>query len=178
MKSKLFDDIANAIEKVLLWYLVLRAALMFFVGFVEIDGISMQPNLKDEQRVAYYHFMYEPKNSDIVLVDSTGLEELIVKRVIATAGQTIDIDFSTGTVSVDGKVLDETYINNATINNEGAFEDSEYPVTVPEGHIFIMGDNRQHSYDSRAPELGFVDKDEVIGKVLLTYKPLNEFRIF
>ena len=86
----------------------------------------------------------------------------IVKRVIATENQTVDIDFDSGSVYVDGKLLNEPYINELTFDDEGV----EFPLTVPEGSIFVMGDNRNHSNDSRDPRLGTVDTRHVIGKAV------------
>ena len=94
----------------------------------------------------------------------------IVKRVIATKGDTVDIDFSTGTVSVNGEVLEESYIAEPTTTQY----DITFPQTVPEGCIFVMGDNRNHSTDSRYGQLGMVDTRYVIGKVLMRIFPFRE----
>ena len=95
----------------------------------------------------------------------------IVKRVIATEGQTVDIDFSTGEVRVDGEVQDEPYINEPTLTN---FDDGlTYPVTVPEGCVFLMGDNRNHSSDSRYAPIGCVETDNILGKVILRIFPFS-----
>lgn len=177
-KAKLLDDILEIAESVIFWVFILRLAFMFVVGIAQVDGRSMVPTLQDEQKLIYFHLFYEPKDGDIVIIDNSGLDKVIVKRVIATEGQTLDIDFSTGEVSVDGEVLDEPYINNATINNTGAFEDEQYPITVPEGHVFVMGDNRQNSTDSRHWQVGFIDEDEIVGKVIMRYQPISEFRLF
>ena len=90
-----------------------------------------------------------------------------MKRVIATEGQTVDIDFSTGSVYVDGMLLKEDYINELTLLEEG----TEFPLTVPEGNIFVMGDNRNHSSDSRDSRLGTVDTRYVIGKAVFLAFP-------
>ena len=98
----------------------------------------------------------------MVLREESFLEEPIVKRVIATEGQTVDIDFEAGVVYVDGEALDEPYINEPTYMEEG----TEFPLTVPEGCIFVMGDNRNHSSDSRDSRLGTVDTRCVLGKAV------------
>ena len=96
----------------------------------------------------------------------------IVKRVIATGGQTVDIDFDAGEVYVDGARLDEPYTFEPTYESYGAYGVSlDYPVTVPEGSIFVMGDNRNHSADSRFAPVGCVDESCVLGKVLLIVFP-------
>ena len=103
----------------------------------------------------------------MVLRKSSFLDEPIVKRVIATEGQVVDIDFVTGSVYVDGILLKEDYINERTFTEEGM----EFPLIVPEGSIFVMGDNRNHSNDSRDSRLGTVDTRYVIGKAVLLAFP-------
>ena len=104
-----------------------------------------------------------------------GIAELIhnhqVKRVIATAGQTVDIDFNLGQVYVDGELLDEDYINDYTYREEGTV----FPLTVPEGEVFLMGDNRNHSNDSRDSSLGTVDTRLLIGKAVFLVFPGRDY---
>ena len=95
----------------------------------------------------------------------------IVKRVIATAGQTVDIDFNLGQVYVDGELLDEDYINDYTYREEGTV----FPLTVPEGEVFLMGDNRNHSNDSRDSSLGTVDTRLLIGKAVFLVFPGRDY---
>ena len=97
--------------------------------------------------------------------------EPIVKRVIATAGQTVDIDFNLGQVYVDGELLDEDYINDYTYREEGTV----FPLTVPEGEVFLMGDNRNHSNDSRDSSLGTVDTRLLIGKAVFLVFPGRDY---
>jgi len=87
-------------------------------------------------------------------------------------GETLDIDFATGTVTIDGEVLEESYINNLTVNDEGAFT---YPLTIPEGYYFVMGDNRQHSSDSRHPMVGLVSEEQIMGKAVFRFAPISNF---
>ena len=130
----------------------------------------MVPTLQNEDRllvvnsILYHDYRY---GDIVVLRKDTFLKEPIVKRVIATEGQTVDIDFSTGSVYVDGQLLDEPYINEQTYLEEG----TEFPLTVPEGSIFVMGDNRNHSSDSRDSRLGTVDTRYVIGKAVFLAFP-------
>ena len=98
-------------------------------------------------------------------------DEALVKRVIATAGQTIDIDFNRGIVYVDGVAMDEPYINALTENRD----DFQGPQTVPEGCVFVMGDNRNESTDSRHATIGMVDARLIIGKVYFTVFPFSDF---
>ena len=142
----------------------------FVIRLIGVDGHSMVPTLQDGDRLLVLNSMlyHDYRQGDIVVLrKETFLDEPIVKRVIATEGQTVDIDFSTGDVRVDGEVLEEDYINERTYLEEG----TEFPLTVPEGSIFVMGDNRNHSSDSRDSRLGTVDARYVIGKAVFLAFP-------
>ena len=142
----------------------------FAVRLIGVDGHSMVPTLQDGDRLLvltsllYDDYQY---GDIVVLRKESFLEEPIVKRVIAREGQTVDIDFVTGSVTVDGVLLNEPYINELTFTEEG----TEFPLTVPEGCIFVMGDNRNHSNDSRDSRLGTVDTRYVIGKAVFLAFP-------
>lgn len=142
----------------------------FVVRLIGVDGHSMLPTLQDGDRmlvlnsVLYHDYKY---GDVVVLRKDSFLKEPIVKRVIATAGQTVDIDFDSGTVYVDSTPLREDYINELTFLEEG----TEFPLTVPEGHIFVMGDNRNRSSDSRDSNLGTVDTRYVIGRAVAVAFP-------
>ena len=142
----------------------------FVIRLIGVDGHSMVPTLQDGDRLLVLNSMLydDYKHGDIVVLRKASfLAEPIVKRVIATEGQTVDIDFSTGSVYVDGVLLKEDYINELTFEEEG----TEFPLTVPEGSIFVMGDNRNHSIDSPASRLGTVDTRFVIGKAVFLAFP-------
>ena len=153
-------------------YSVLTVVVIFTFGvrLIGVDGRSMVPTLQDGDRllVANPMFYDDFKYGDIVvLTKESFLTEPIVKRVIAVGGQTVDIDFDSGSVYVDGKLLNEDYINELTFTTDG----TEFPVTVLEGSIFVMGDNRNHSNDSRDVRLGTVDTRHVIGKAMVLVFP-------
>ena len=142
----------------------------FVIRLIGVDGHSMVPTLQDGDRLLVLNSMLydDYKYGDIVVLrKDTFLEEPIVKRVIATEGQTVDIDFDEGVVYVDGQALEEDYINERTYLEEG----TEFPLTVPEGSIFVMGDNRNRSSDSRDSRLGTVDTRYVIGKAVFLAFP-------
>ena len=142
----------------------------FVIRLIGVDGHSMVPTLQDGDRLLVLNSMLydDYKYGDIVVLrKETFLEEPIVKRVIATEGQTVDIDFDEGVVYVDGQALEEDYIREPTYLDEG----SAFPITVPEGCIFLLGDNRNNSMDSRDPSLGPVDVRCVIGKAVALVFP-------
>lgn len=142
----------------------------FVVRLIGVDGHSMVPTLQDGDRLMVVNSMLDHnyRQGDIVVLRKDSfLEEPIVKRVIALGGQTVDIDFSTGSVTVDGKLLEENYINELTLLQEG----TQFPLTVPEGSVFVMGDNRNKSSDSRDSRLGTVDTRYLIGKAVFLAFP-------
>ena len=145
--------------------------IFVFLGrTIGVDGHSMMQTLHDRDRVIMSNLFYTPRNGDIVVFqapsDAFGGTPL-VKRVIAVAGQTIDIDFDSGEVFLDGSVLDEPYINELTRNRDSFAG----PLTIPEGFIFVMGDNRNRSSDSRNSRVGLVDTRYILGKVLFIIIP-------
>ena len=151
---------------------VLTVVLLFtfVIRLIGVEGHSMVPTLQDGDRLLVLNSMLysDYKYGDIVVLRKDSfLEEPIVKRVIATAGQTVDIDFSSGAVYVDGEKLEEDYINELTLLSEG----TEFPLTVPENSIFVLGDNRNRSNDSRDSRLGTVDVRYVIGKAVFLVFP-------
>ena len=148
----------------------------FVLKFVMVSGDSMLQSFHNGDRLLITNVNYTPDNGDVVVVDvSQNLEELgyisnapYIKRVIATEGQTVDIDSATWTVYVDGEPVDEPYVYHC---NEYPMVRGyvDYPYTVPEGKVFVMGDNRNGSSDSRM--LGAIDERYILGKVFLRLLP-------
>ncbi|UOO38772.1 signal peptidase I [Oscillospiraceae bacterium CM] len=149
---------------------ILCGILIFvFIGRVMgVEGPSMMPTLVNNDKIILTNLFYTPKYGDIVIIKTVAFGDTpIVKRVIATEGQTVDIDFDTGDVSIDGKVIEEKYINDLTHSRE----DFVGPVVVPKGNVFVMGDNRNESTDSRSNYVGMVDTRQILGKVLFVLIP-------
>ncbi len=144
----------------------------FLFRIVNVDGSSMVPTLQDRDKLIITRMLglvdYEYGDIVVLTKESFGATS-IVKRVIATEGQTTDIDFARGVVYVDGVALDEPYIADPTerrLNFEG-------PMTVPEGCVFCMGDNRNYSTDSRSNRIGMIDTRCILGKLVLRIWPLK-----
>ena len=164
-------DLYEWIQSLVGSVLVVVAIFTFGIRMLGVDGHSMLNTLQHGDRLMVVNpiFYHDYKYGDIVILRKTGVfdNEPIVKRVIATGGQTVDIDFSEGVVYVDGEALEEDYIREPTYTAEG----TEFPMTVPEGSIFVMGDNRNGSSDSRDYRLGTVDTRYVIGKAAFLLFP-------
>lgn len=148
----------------------------FVVRLFGVDGMSMYPTLEDRSIMLVSNLGYTPAKGDIVVLRKDGFysNQPIVKRIIATGGDTVDIDPVTGDVSVNGEVLDEPYIAEK-IDTLTRMGDLSYPQTIPEGCVFVMGDNRNHSTDSRDSRLGIVDERYILGHVLRVVFPFSEF---
>ena len=154
---------------------VLFLFTFLFRANIIVSGPSMEPNLLDGYRVFVSCIDRHLSRGNIVVVESSGtpLKKCIVKRVIATEGQTVNIDFQTGVVSVDGLALDESsYIQNEITKDQG---DVSFPQKVPAGHVFVLGDNRTNSEDSRFEEIGMIDQRHIIGKVECIITPFSKF---
>lgn len=155
---------------------VITLVFVFFFRLVGVSGSSMYPTFYDrDYLVLESNFLYRtPKYGDVVVLNEPewNFEGPIVKRIIATEGQIVDIDFESGIVYVDGQPLDEPYIFEPTYNSNAQYGLSlEYPVKVPKNCVFFMGDNRNHSADSRLAYVGCADRSRVLGRVLLRIIP-------
>ena len=164
-------------------YFWLQALVMALVGLILIftfvgriigvDGESMMPTLHNRDMLLLQSIGYSPEQGDVVVLSTKDFRNgaPIVKRIIAVGGQTVDIDYETNTVYVDGVALDEPYILEVMRALPESFATH---VQVPEGSVFVMGDNRNNSTDSRSPELGVVDQRCVLGKALFILLPFQD----
>lgn len=168
--SELFDW-AQALVTAIIFIVV----VFIFVGrIIGVEGTSMVPTLHEGDRVVLQTIFYKPEAGDIVVLTKESFgDEPIVKRVIATEGQTVDINFDTGEVWVDGELLDEPYINEATYRQG----DIEFPLTIDDGCIFVMGDNRNKSTDSRFSSVGMIDERCVLGRVIFRIYPFSDMGV-
>ena len=154
--------------------LIVCVVIFIFVArVIDVKGTSMYPTLNNQDKMLVSDLFYTPKTGDIVVFkkDQYDPERALVKRVIATEGQEINIDFDRGIVYVDGVALEEDYITELTTTKL----DFIGPQTVPDGCVFVMGDNRNMSTDSRKSEIGMVDNRLIIGKVYCVIFPLSSF---
>ena len=161
------------IQSLLIALAVCVVIFLFFVRVIDVKGTSMVPTLQNADKMLVSGLFYKPKAGDIVVFkkDEYIPNKALVKRVIATEGQTINIDFDNGIVYIDGEPIEEDYINDLT-NRKLDFIG---PQTVPEGCVFVMGDNRNMSTDSRKKEIGMVDTRLIIGKVYMVIFPTTSF---
>lgn len=172
------DGASGAVTNIYDWASAFLFALIFVVvlmtfcfRLVDVDGDSMLNTLQNENKVIITGLNYEPEVGDIVVIShGAELNKALVKRVIAVGGQTVDINSETGEVIVDGIVIDEPYINGKTTQ----IGDMDFPVEVEEGTVFVLGDNRPISKDSRFTEVGLIENDAIIGKVRFRISPIDE----
>ena len=163
-------DVYETVSSLVSALLAVVLVFTFLVRMMGVDGGSMIPTLQHGDRLLGVNSLLcgDYEAGDIVIARKQSFDDKpIVKRVIATEGQTVDIDFSLGRVYVDGELLEEDYINDLTYREEG----TQFPLTVPEGSVFLMGDNRNHSNDSRDSSLGPVDTRLLIGKAVFLLFP-------
>lgn len=155
---------------------IVMLVLTFFVRHVTVSGSSMTDTLQNGDRLLVNSFMYTPQNGDIVVIShGNNYSDPIIKRVIALGGQRLDIDYNTGEVTVDGVILEENYIKGKTRQLSNSISLEEYDHIIPEGYVFVMGDNREGSLDSRSKEIGIIPVNNIIGKAEWRIMPFDKF---
>jgi len=164
------EEIAVALSLVIL-------VLTFVFRVVTVSGGSMLPNYVDGERLIIANHGYKVEQGSVVVLTNV-LDEPIIKRVIATEGQTVDINYTTGVVYVDGVALDERQFgleNGITTSPSSLYEPLIFPQTVPKNCVFVLGDNRGQSQDSRYATVGMVDARHILGEAIFTIYPFDRF---
>ena len=165
-------EVYDWIQCLMVALVICVVVFVFFIRVIDVSGSSMLPTLINGDKMIVSDLFYKPKAGDVVVFKSDTYDpnKALVKRIIATEGQEINIDFEHGIVYVDGQPLDEKYIAEPTRNKL----DFIGPKEVPEGCVFVMGDNRNASTDSRKKEIGMVDERMIVGRVYAVIFPFSE----
>lgn len=154
-------------------FIAVALVFIFALRTIGVDGKSMMPTLSNGDRIIISAFEFTPEYGDIVVTcqpnPSTDIEDILIKRVIATEGQKVDIDFVKGVVYVDDKALDEPYVAAPTYDRESF----RGPMVIPEGYVFVMGDNRNNSTDSRDYRVGLIREEYIMGKAVFRLSPFT-----
>ncbi len=165
-------DLYDWIQSLMVALVICITIFIFAIRVVDVSGSSMWPTLLDGDKMLVSNLFFTPQRGDIVVfkTDNYDPEKALVKRVIATEGQEVSIDFERGVVYIDGSPIEEDYIAELTKTKL----DFIGPQTVPEGCLFVMGDNRNASTDSRKKEIGMVDTRMILGRAYYVIFPLSE----
>ena len=174
MKKISMKDIYETAECVIIAFVVIVTLILFVFRAVSVDGDSMLPNMYDGDRIITTNFLYTPQKGDVVVIDeNTNYGKPLIKRVIASEGDKIFIDFATGDVYINDEKLSEEYIYEKI----DVQEKENINMIVPEGYVFVMGDNRNNSLDSRDPSIGLINEKNILGKAFFQMYPLNDIGV-
>ena len=167
------------LEEIVIALTLVILVFTFLFRVVTVTGESMLPNFVEGQKLIVTNLGHSVEQGTVVVITNV-LNEPIIKRVIASEGQTVDIDYETGVVYVDGEAVDETQFgleNGITTRPYSTLEAMVFPQTVPEGCVFVLGDNRGVSKDSRYTEVGMVDTRHILGEAVFTLYPFDRFGV-
>ena len=183
--KKPFSDVLDWVSSMVYAVAIMLVLNLFFFRTITVRGDSMNDTLVDNDQVVVTNFFYTPSYGDIVVVQADRLNiqgteiygESIIKRVIAVAGDTIKIDYTKGEVYRNGELLNEDYIKELTHLYRYGYIENNVEYVVPENRVFVMGDNRNVSNDSRnLQDVGFIDEGMIIGKAIVRYSPIKDFK--
>ena len=163
---KCFIKIYEIVDSVVLSAAVVLVLFTLVFRVFTVNGPSMKPTLQNNDRLVVSNLFYTPEKGDIICFYSDYKGEVLIKRVIATEGQTVDIG-DDNCIYVDGQKLDEPYIVGAKTYKYSV----EFPLVVEDDSVFVLGDNRNDSMDSRYKEIGLVNKNDILGKLSLRLFP-------
>lgn len=174
--GKTTRSVLEWVEELVLAVVIIAVVFTFVCRVITVSGTSMVPSYENGDKVIVVDDYFGVKQGDVVVITNV-LEEPIIKRVIATEGQTIDFDYDAKTVLVDGEPVDESQFgleNGITDAPYSSFETLTFPQTVPEGCVFVLGDNRAVSEDSRYKVVGMIDTRNILGKAVFTIYPFQK----
>lgn len=177
--ASLLNGILDWAESFAFAIFVVILIFTFLLRTVVVVGKSMNPNFEDADRIIITHVNSNPEKGDVLVLNCQGLKETIIKRCIGTEGDKVVINYKDGTVKVNDQEISNDYINGAMVDKPYFFDqryavaDGVYEYNVPEGKVFVMGDNRNNSSDSRYDKVGFIDTDDILGKVVFRIYPFD-----
>lgn len=175
-KNSFHLSVYDLVSIIMSSFIIIAIVFTFAFRLVGVEGSSMTDTLQDSDWLLTVNKEIYERGDIVVITEPNYFNEPLIKRVIARGGETVDIDFSTGTVYVDGVALQEPYTREDYILPK--LDDIDFPYTVPDGHIFCMGDNRNGSTDSRSTLIGPLDERYVLGKAVIRILPFGDFDIY
>ncbi len=175
-KNNFHLSVYDLVSIIMSSFIIIAVVFTFMFRLVGVEGSSMTNTLQDSDWLLTVQKDSYDRGDIVVITEPNYFNEPLIKRVIAKGGETVNIDFSTGTVYVDGVALVEPYTREDFIAPK--LDDIDFPYTVPEGHIFCMGDNRNGSTDSRSTLIGSLDERYVLGKAVVRILPFGDFNIY
>lgn len=175
-KKQIHLNIYDFVSIIMAAFIIITIIFTFVFRLVGVKGQSMESTLFENDWLITMEQKEYVYGDIVVITEPNYFNEPLIKRVIATGGQIVDIDYASSTVYVDGVALEEPYINESFILQNS--DDITFPYTVPQGHLFCMGDNRNHSTDSRSTLIGAVDERYILGRAMLRILPFGNSDIY
>ena len=171
-EKSILDELLDWLKTICVTFAAVLLIFTFVARTARVNGPSMEHTLIENDMLILWSLGYKPQQGDIIACNCEGLGKVIVKRIAAVGGQEVYIDFDAGKVYVDGEEFIVDGLPNITTLRESNYS---YPITVPEGKYFVLGDNRQESTDSRSSVVGFVDREDILGKAIFRVYPFDKF---